>query len=82
MIKLSPTSFLRGSKGGKRRHRINKRFLLDLAEDWQQHGREVQVRSARVAGGVLEGLRNPGAERDEGRAPGGSRGPSTDRSLG
>jgi hypothetical protein len=30
-----------------RRRAFNKRFLLDLAEDWQQHGREVFKRVRR-----------------------------------
>ena len=62
-----------GNPGGSpeaTRRAFNKRFLLDLAEDWQQHGREVFKRVRRVAGCVFEGLRNAGAERDEGRDSG------------
>ena len=36
-----------GNPGGSpeaTRRAFNKRFLLDLAEDWQQHGREVWLR--------------------------------------
>jgi hypothetical protein len=39
-----------GNPGGSpeaRRRAFNKRFLLDLAEDWQQHGREVFKRVRR-----------------------------------
>src|SRR5262245_41157491 len=38
--------FHRGSPEATRRA-FNKRFLLDLAEDWQQHGREVFKRVRR-----------------------------------
>ena len=40
----------RGNPGGSpeaTRRAFNKRFLLDLAEDWQQHGREVFKRVRR-----------------------------------
>jgi len=40
----------RGNPGGSpeaTRRAFNKRFLLDLAEDWQQHGREVFKRPLR-----------------------------------
>ena len=39
-----------GNPGGSpeaTRRAFNKRFLLDLAEDWQQHGREVFKRVRR-----------------------------------
>jgi hypothetical protein len=39
-----------GNPGGSpeaTRRAFNKRFLLDLAEDWQQHGREVLERVRR-----------------------------------
>src|SRR5262245_324955 len=39
-----------GNPGGSpeaTRRALNKRFLLDLAEDWQQHGREVFKRVRR-----------------------------------
>ena len=39
-----------GNAGGSpeaTRRAFNKRFLLDLAEDWQQHGREVFKRVRR-----------------------------------
>ena len=45
----SPLQFdgdTRGSPEATRRA-FNKRFLLDLAEDWQQHGREVFKRVQR-----------------------------------
>ena len=41
-----------GNPGGSpeaTRRAFNKRFLLDLAEDWQQHGREVFKRVRRGA---------------------------------
>src|SRR5262249_31500346 len=34
------------------RRALNKRFLLDLAEDWQQHGREVLKRVRRESPGA------------------------------
>ena len=64
-----------GNPGGSpeaTRRAFNKRFLLDLAEDWQQHGREVFEQGRRKSPAcVLEGLRVAGASRDEGRASGG-----------
>jgi hypothetical protein len=42
--------FILGNPGGSpeaTRRAFNKRFLLDLAEDWQQHGREVFKRVRR-----------------------------------
>jgi hypothetical protein len=42
-----------GNPGGSpeaTRRAFNKRFLLDLAEDWQQHGREVFERVRREPG--------------------------------
>jgi hypothetical protein len=46
------------------REAFNKRFLLDLAEDWQQHGREVFKRVRRESpasylhvGGPRRGMR-------------------------
>jgi hypothetical protein len=51
-----------GNPGGSpeaTRRAFNKRFLLDLAEDWQQHGREVFKRVQRESPGELfEGLRH------------------------
>src|SRR5262249_61892641 len=44
--------------------------LRDRAGAWQQPGRQVLKGVRRVAGCVFEILRNVGAERDEGRAPG------------
>jgi hypothetical protein len=45
------------------------RFLLDLAEDWQQPwARGVQAGSTRIAGRVFESLRDVGASRAESRA--------------
>jgi len=43
-------TFILGNPGGSpeaTRRAFNKRFLLDLAEDWQQHGREVFKRVRR-----------------------------------
>jgi hypothetical protein len=42
--------FIQGNPGGSpeaTRRAFNKRFLLDLAEDWQEHGREVFKRVRR-----------------------------------
>jgi hypothetical protein len=47
---LCPTLTRGGNPGGSpeaTRRAFNKRFLLDLAEDWQQHGREVFKRVRR-----------------------------------
>src|SRR5215475_10901518 len=44
-----------GNPGGSpeaTRRAFNKRFLLDLAEDWQQHGREVLKRVRRESPGA------------------------------
>ena len=56
-----------GNPGGSpeaTRRAFNKRFLLDLAEDWQQHGREVFKRVRRESpasylhvGGPRRGMR-------------------------
>jgi len=47
------------------RRAFNKRFLLDLAEDWQQHGREcVQAGAPGKSGQLSESLRNVGAGQD------------------
>ena len=62
-------TFQFGNPGGSpeaTRRAFNKRFLLDLAEDWQQHGREVFKRVRReFAGCVFEGLRLAGPAGDE-----------------
>jgi hypothetical protein len=44
---LSCAASSQGPLRGARRRAFNKRFLFDLAEDWQQHGREVFKRVRR-----------------------------------
>jgi hypothetical protein len=44
---ISTTCFNPGGSPEATRRAFNKRFLLDLAEDWQQHGREVFKRVRR-----------------------------------
>ena len=47
---MDEIALIRGNPGGSpeaTRRAFNKRFLLDLAEDWQQHGREVFKRVRR-----------------------------------
>jgi len=48
-VAASQNGFVSGLTGGGGivRRAFNKRFLLDLAEDWQQHGREVFKRVRR-----------------------------------
>jgi hypothetical protein len=63
-----------GNPGGSpeaTRRAFNKRFLLDLAEDWQQHGREVFKRVSPAAYLKVCALLVP---RDEGRAQRGRQG--------
>jgi hypothetical protein len=59
-----------GNPGGSpeaTRRAFNKHFLTDLAQDWQQHGREVLERVRRESpASYLKGLRNVGAEGNEG----------------
>ena len=47
---MDEIALIRGNPGGSpeaTRRAFNKRFLLDLAEDWQQHGQEVFKRVRR-----------------------------------
>jgi len=59
VLALSKTLGNPGGSPEATRRAFNKRFLLDLAEDWQEHGREgVQAGSAGEPGELLEGLRH------------------------